>query len=109
MLRWLGIGNYYLLCDLTFKSTGRHLVIPVPLFVLDGLLEGWWLLKHFLKFLPREKLQMKWSMGSDFALEEHADEIVAALQKFWRKIRRCRRLEIVDVENKDIKVKIKLL
>ena len=103
--------NYYMLCDITLKDKGKHFVIPIPLFILDGVLDCWWLIKPFLKHIPTKKMEKwssEWSSYVDLDAREVTNISIEAVRKIWNAFRRCGRIDLVDLESNEVKVKIKL-
>ncbi|QOR33804.1 hypothetical protein IMX26_09845 [Clostridium sp. 'deep sea'] len=105
------IKNYYMLCDLTLKDKGKHFVIPIPLFMLDGVFDCWWLIKPFMKYIPNKNMHkwtLKWSNSWDFDIQQVANISIQSVRKIWNAFRRCGRLDLVDIETNEVKVKLKL-
>ncbi len=102
----LRLPNQILIVDINIKDKARHFVVPMPLFIVDDLLEGWWfwriVLRWGLKKAPVESLRIR---GVDMATLSAMG--VASVRQMWHQIRKAGRFELVDISAQGFSLKIK--
>lgn len=103
--------NFFLLCEVKPAGWNHRLTVPVPLFIVDDLLDSWPLVRRVLhKCLPNDKIgQVEQILQENGVKLDMKALNVRDIKRFWRKFRNLGRFTLVDVESEDVLVKVKLL
>ena len=94
--------NFYLLCVVKESSWKYPLVVPVPLFLMDELLD---LTGYVLRFMRHKKMRIPTEFNG-----VKVDDVIKVLRGSWREIRRAGSFTLVEVNDADgTKVSVKLI
>lgn len=86
-------------------------MVPVPLFVVDDLLDCWPLLSRVLhRFLPEKKVgQVREILQQNGVAWDLKTLSLHDIKHVWRRFRNLGQFTLVDVESADVLVKIRLM
>jgi len=92
------LPNFFLVVLVKPARWRFPLLLPLPLFVVDDLLD---LAEIAYYFFGRKHVPRKW--------RESASRAIAGLREFWRRTRRAGAFTLVDVEARDVRISVRLL
>jgi len=93
------LPNFYLLCVVQLPDWKHRLVLPLPLFLVDELLDLVPLLMRIARLTP----------ASAVLERVDVDRISRMVTMSWNKIRRAGSFTIIEIDNDGTKVKLQLL
>ncbi len=94
----LRLPNFFLVVLVKPAKWRFPLVLPLPLFLVDEVLE---LVELAFCLFGRKHIPAKW--------RSTASRAVADMRRFWRSTRRAGAFTLVDVETREVRVSVRLL
>lgn len=102
----LQLPNQLITVDINFRDKARHIIVPLPLFIIDDLLEGWWFWRIVLRQVTH-RVNVESFQVSGMDLTDLLNVGVVGVQRMWHHIRRTGKFEMVDMATQSISLKIK--